>query len=76
MFLLNFSLFSKTVPRYLYSVTLSTFTPPVKRSKVTVGAFLKFPLFCKHSNQVHRIVIMLKFGKRNADVNGLCTGVR
>ena len=38
MFLLKFSLLSKTVLRYLYSVTLSTFTPSVKRSGMTVGA--------------------------------------
>ena len=41
MFLLKFSLLSKTVPRYLYSVTLPTFTPSIKRSGMTVGAFLK-----------------------------------
>ena len=31
-FWLKFSLLSKTVPRYLYSVTLSTFTPSIKIS--------------------------------------------
>ena len=41
MFLLKFSLLSKTVPTYLFSVTLSTFTPSIKRSGMTVGAYLK-----------------------------------
>ena len=41
MFLLEFSLLSKTVPRYLYSMTLPTFTPSIKRSEITVRAFLK-----------------------------------
>ena len=40
MFMLKFSLLSKTVPEYLYSVTLSTFTTSVDRSG-TVGFFLK-----------------------------------
>ena len=41
MFLFRFSLLSKTVPGYLYSVTFSTFTPSLKRSGMTVGDFLK-----------------------------------
>ena len=34
VFLLKSSLLSKTVPRYLYSVTLSTFAPSIKRSEI------------------------------------------
>ena len=41
VFLLKFSLLSKTVPRYLHSVTLSTFMPSIKRSGMTAGDFSK-----------------------------------
>ena len=57
--LLKFSLLSKIVPKYVYSVTLSIFTPSVKKSGMTVGAFLKsvsisFVFFTFNSRELSR----------------------
>ena len=38
---LKLSLLSKTVPSYLYTVTLSTFTPSLKICVMTVASFSK-----------------------------------
>ena len=57
MFLLKFSLLSKTVPRYLYSVTLSTFMSSIKTSGMAAGAFLQQsarPFVTKCDMVVHR----------------------
>ena len=43
---IKLSLLSKTVPRYLYPDSLSTFMPSLKRSVMTVGAFLKSVSIC------------------------------